>query len=208
MEEKQIRTPQQRRSIEKKNKIIQAGLQLFAQKGFYKTNTAEIAKAAGVSTGIVYSYFENKNDILLAGISLRGEQMLSVINDTFMKLLDSLEPTNHCSTDELEPFIRDMLHYCVKMHEEFGREHTELQSLIYEKEVCELLLSFEQATADLMSDLLKKAGFSIENPVEKIHIIYNLIEDYCHEAVFHKHNNLNYELLYEYTVQTIMFILK
>lgn len=208
MEEKQIRTPQQKRSIEKKNKIIQAGLQLFAQKGFYKTNTAEIAKAAGVSTGIVYSYFENKNDILLAGISLRGEQMLSVITDIFMKLLDSSETDSHCSTGELEPFVRDMLHYCVKMHEELGKEHAVLQSLINEKDVCELLLSFEQTTSVLMSDLLKKAGFSIENPVEKIHIIYNLIENYCHETVFQKHDHLNYELLYEYTVQTIMFLLK
>ncbi len=41
-----IRVPQQERSIEKKNKIIQAGYQLFSEVGYYGTNTAEIAKRA------------------------------------------------------------------------------------------------------------------------------------------------------------------
>ena len=48
-----IREPRQKRSIEKKRKIVMAGFQLFCEKGYYNTNTAEIAKYAGVSTGIV-----------------------------------------------------------------------------------------------------------------------------------------------------------
>ena len=61
-----VREPIQKRSIEKKTKIVKAGLDLFCEKGFYKTNTVEIAKAAGVSTGTVYSYFKNKTDIYIA----------------------------------------------------------------------------------------------------------------------------------------------
>ena len=49
-----IREPQQKRSIDKKNRIIEAGYKLFAEKGYFDTNTAEIAKEAGVSTGIIY----------------------------------------------------------------------------------------------------------------------------------------------------------
>ena len=60
-----VRTPKQQRSIDKKNRIITAGYTLFAQKGYYNTNTAEIAKEAGVSTGIVYGYFHDKRDILV-----------------------------------------------------------------------------------------------------------------------------------------------
>ena len=61
-----IREPMQKRSIEKKTRIIKAGLDLFCEKGFYKTNTVEIAKTAGVSTGTVYSYFKDKKDIYIA----------------------------------------------------------------------------------------------------------------------------------------------
>ena len=59
-----VREPIQKRSIEKKEKIIEYGFELICDKGYYNTNTAEIAKAAGVSTGIVYQYFNDKHDIL------------------------------------------------------------------------------------------------------------------------------------------------
>lgn len=42
----EIRIPKQKRSIEKKDAIIVASYELFCEKGYYKTNTAEIAKAA------------------------------------------------------------------------------------------------------------------------------------------------------------------
>ena len=64
----QVREPQQERSIEKKNKIIEAGYELFSETGYYGTNTQEIAKRAGVSTGIVYGYFED----ILKGFPLRS----------------------------------------------------------------------------------------------------------------------------------------
>lgn len=57
--------PKQQRSIEKRKKILEAGFKLFKQKGYYKTNTAEIAKEAGVSTGIVYRYFTDKKAIFI-----------------------------------------------------------------------------------------------------------------------------------------------
>ena len=57
------RNPQQKRSIDKKNRIIEAGFELFKEQGYYNTNTTEIADKAGVSTGTVYSYFKDKKDI-------------------------------------------------------------------------------------------------------------------------------------------------
>ncbi len=41
-------------SLEKEEKIIKAGFDLMCKKGYYNTNTVEIAKFAGVSTWIVY----------------------------------------------------------------------------------------------------------------------------------------------------------
>ena len=53
----ETRVPIQKRSIEKKQKILDAGFELFCKKGYYKTNTIEIAKHAGVSTGAFYRLF-------------------------------------------------------------------------------------------------------------------------------------------------------
>ena len=68
MSEYEIRKPIQKRSIEKKGKIIESGFELICEKGYYNTNTAEIAKNAGVSTGIVYQYFKDKHDIFIEAL--------------------------------------------------------------------------------------------------------------------------------------------
>ena len=79
-----VREPIQKRSIEKKEKIIKYGFDLICEKGYYNTNTAEIAKAAGVSTGIVYSYFNDKHDILLEGLK-RYAKIINCLNQLMKK---------------------------------------------------------------------------------------------------------------------------
>lgn len=59
------RIPKQKRSIEKKNKIMDAAMTLVAQKGIHNTNSKEIAAEAGVAIGTFYSYFPNKNQLLV-----------------------------------------------------------------------------------------------------------------------------------------------
>ena len=78
MAENEIREPVQKRSIEKKEKIIKHGFELICEKGYYNTNTAEIAKSAGVSTGIVYQYFNDKHDILIEGIKKYASRIFSL----------------------------------------------------------------------------------------------------------------------------------
>ena len=74
--DEQVREPKQKRAIEKKEKIIEAGFKLICKKGYYNINTALIAKEAGVSTGIVYQYFKDKYDICIEGLEKYGYSIL------------------------------------------------------------------------------------------------------------------------------------
>ena len=76
MSDTKTREPQQKRSIEKKNRIIEVGFLLMCEKGYQKTTTADIAKAAGVSTGIIYSYFTDKHDIFMDGLKAYSQKMM------------------------------------------------------------------------------------------------------------------------------------
>ena len=49
---------------DKREAILKAATQVFAEKGFFNSKVADIAKAAGVADGTVYLYFKNKDDVL------------------------------------------------------------------------------------------------------------------------------------------------
>lgn len=63
---KGTRAPRQRRSIEKRDRILEAAYATFCEQGYYKSTTIEIARRAGVSVGCLYSYFADKYDLFVA----------------------------------------------------------------------------------------------------------------------------------------------
>jgi TetR/AcrR family fatty acid metabolism transcriptional regulator len=74
---------------EKYYRIIEAATKVFAQKGFYQSKIAEIAKEAGVADGTIYIYFDNKDDIL---ISLFEEQMQAVLDNMVAQISRENDP--------------------------------------------------------------------------------------------------------------------
>ena len=47
-----------------KEKILSAALELFAERGFHNTTIQQIAKKAEVAKGLIYRYFDSKEDLL------------------------------------------------------------------------------------------------------------------------------------------------
>src|SRR5919107_5394768 len=50
----------------RRGQIVEAATRVFAEKGFRRATTREVALAAGVSEGTIYNYFEDKDALLLA----------------------------------------------------------------------------------------------------------------------------------------------
>lgn len=50
--------------IKRRNQMIKGAVTLFKEKGFHRTTTREIAKAAGFSIGTLYEYIRTKEDVL------------------------------------------------------------------------------------------------------------------------------------------------
>jgi TetR/AcrR family fatty acid metabolism transcriptional regulator len=53
---------------EKYDRILEAAIEVIAQKGFERARVSDIASSAGIADGTVYLYFKNKNVILRAAI--------------------------------------------------------------------------------------------------------------------------------------------
>ncbi|MEP6653358.1 MAG: TetR/AcrR family transcriptional regulator [Myxococcales bacterium] len=54
-----------RRTDDKRQRILDAAVQVFARKGFFASRVSDIATAAGIADGTVYLYFESKDDLLI-----------------------------------------------------------------------------------------------------------------------------------------------
>src|ERR1700759_1494762 len=49
---------------DKRRIILDAALRTFAERGYYGTNIPDIAQAAGIGSGTVYRYFDNKEALV------------------------------------------------------------------------------------------------------------------------------------------------
>jgi AcrR family transcriptional regulator len=56
---------------DRREQIIDAAMSVFAQKGFVKATNKDIAREAGITAGLIYHYFKNKEDLLAAVIETR-----------------------------------------------------------------------------------------------------------------------------------------
>ena len=61
---KEVRIPTQERGIHTRNRIVEGAARLFAENGYYNTNSIKIAKEAGVPVGSFYTYFRDKKSPL------------------------------------------------------------------------------------------------------------------------------------------------
>ncbi len=60
---------------ERKKQLLQVALDVFIEKGYYGTSTREIARRAGVSSGLLFHYFSNKDSIYLELVKIGVEEM-------------------------------------------------------------------------------------------------------------------------------------
>jgi TetR/AcrR family fatty acid metabolism transcriptional regulator len=55
-----------KRTSDKRDRILEAAVKVFARKGYFAARVADIASQAGVADGTIYLYFRNKEDILVS----------------------------------------------------------------------------------------------------------------------------------------------
>lgn len=156
--------PSQTRAINTRKSIIDAAARSFLKNGYKKTNTILIAKDAKVSVGIVYSYFEDKDELL----ELWLNSLLERCDDYFYNQFKLKE-----YEVELPMIISNILE---KLSEKF------FSSPIVEERSCPYVIE----TLDTFFDKAEKifirscydAEIFVRNQNETAHLIFHLLKDY------------------------------
>ena len=88
------------------------------------------------------------------------------------------------------------------------KAHEEMIALSHQDEdIAEIFHSKEITMTKQIVEVLKDNGFECDNFLEKVHIIIGIVENYCHEIVYHKHSSLNYEMMKKEVITIITIML-
>ena len=200
MKESNLRTPTQKRAIKKKEKILENGFKLMCKQGYHNTDAIQIAKAAGVSTGTVYQYYKDKKDIFYQGLKEYAKDLMFPIINIEIK---------EFSRNNIKSEIKELIKYVINRHTISNIAHKEITAMeCTDSEIFELFEGYELEATETLIKLLEVNKVKTENLYEKAHLIHSWIDNLCHEVVYHKHDNMNYDKMIDLVAQSIIDLLK
>jgi TetR/AcrR family transcriptional regulator, fatty acid metabolism regulator protein len=80
-----------RQSVDKRRVILDAAVHVFARQGFHACRVSDIADEAGVAYGLVYHYFESKDQVLDTLFLERWDVLLDAIRQTDARAIPARE---------------------------------------------------------------------------------------------------------------------
>lgn len=148
------RIPVQKRSIETKEKILQAAWELSAEKGYFKITTHDLAQRAGVATGSFYGYFNNKKEVAIELIKkFYKEASEKALYNIHMDVGDEVSE----SLDNGKKIVRSLIRTLKEAHEINPMIHRDGQALILlEEDVGEINREEEKKIIEFLIHLLQK----------------------------------------------------
>ncbi|QGG89451.1 TetR family transcriptional regulator [Agrobacterium sp. MA01] len=137
--------PQQERSIQRLEAILEAAVELFLEKGVVETTMSEIALRAGISIGSLYQFFPQKAAVIKALHERFSAQLEGFIRQIFaeVKTLDEAAERASESLIELHAMFREQRIYMALW-----------QAIVVNKDLSQLSNEFhEQLIASFYRDL-------------------------------------------------------
>ena len=196
--EKTVNEPKQKRSIETRNKILEVGSMLMLREGYHNVTTDDIAKAAGLSTGIVYHYFKDKKDILLIAMDQHADALYEGFTEKFAVATEG----------NFEDFLNTLFDYLLEYHRKAWVIHEELEGLYHsDAEIAATADKFwKKAYASIAEIYAQKSG-KPEHALEKTRMAIDIIEDFCHACMNPIVDSLDQEFMRQETISIIKSLL-
>ena len=100
---------------DRRRQILDAAIVCFAETGFHQTTMHDISAEAGISVGLIYRYFRNKDEVISAIAEEHKKEIAQILERARQAptLLESLEIlfTSHCCEDSprvISAFVVDL----------------------------------------------------------------------------------------------------
>jgi AcrR family transcriptional regulator len=129
--------------------IVRAASRVFISRGYHRGTVREIAEAAGLSLGSLYSYIQTKEDILY----LVFDKLTTTLRQNIRRAIDGIEDP----VEQLRAALRANLETTAQYQDEILLMYQETKSL--DRESLHAVLSREAEYVGFFEDILK-AGYA------------------------------------------------
>src|SRR5216110_1649415 len=91
----------------KREAILRAAIDVFAERGFFNAQVADVARSAGVAAGTVYLYFRGKDDLLISIFERTMTQAIAAGRDSVSARRGAVERLREIARLHFERLGRD-----------------------------------------------------------------------------------------------------
>ena len=136
----------------------------------------------------------------MQGIEQYSKSLLFPINEILSK---------NTKNFDLETEFNNVIKTLIKNHKLSEAAHEEIYALQHsDPEVAQIFFNQEIEATNKLIEVLENNNIKTDNINEKAHLIISMIDNLCHETVYHKHKNMDYEAMKSIVIQTIINLLK
>lgn len=125
------------RGTSKRERILRAAVDVFAEHGYFNAKVAQIAKSAGVADGTIYLYFDGKEDLLITIFREHTRNYLRALEQQMANVNRAEERLRIAVRHHLETLGRDRALAVVSQVE--LRHSLKFMSLLSQEEVADYL---------------------------------------------------------------------
>lgn len=154
---------------ERRRQIVDASVQLFIAKGFHRTTTREIARATGVSIGLLYEYVRSKEDVLYLVCDAIHAEVEQGVAEALLKASGG--------RDVLAAMIREYFFVCHRMsdHILLIYQETKTLPLHWQKKVLENEIRLTDIFVSALKGLVSSGELSRMNKDSIELIAHNIV---------------------------------
>ncbi len=143
------------RQADRRRQILEAAVKVFAEKGFHASRVGDIAEEAGIAYGLVYHYFESKEDLLETIFRTTWIEMLARIGEVEEAQVPASEAVRQVSALILRTWRRDPDLVRVLVREVTRNQHVqeEVEEITAAMQALERIVRKGQETGEFRSEL-------------------------------------------------------
>src|SRR5918993_1535639 len=143
------------RQADRRRQILAAAVKVFAQKGFHASRVGDIAEEAGIAYGLVYHYYESKEDLLETIFRTTWTEMLARIGEVEEAGAPAAEAVRQVTALLLRTWRRDPDLVRVLVREVTRNQHVqqEVEEITQAMEALERIIRRGQESVEFRSEL-------------------------------------------------------